>query len=156
MAWRNFLKLLTVLLVICAGLLLFSCKRSANNPKPQVARNLTPRLSEDLTALARKHGQHTLVVADSSEGSQEAKNVEELIAKAFEAGDWRVVRSVIPRSLIHGLHCTYPKGSEGFRDDLLNVFQQKGLPIKCEERKNFDPAFIRASSYFTLEVGVKS
>ena len=155
MTWRNLLKRLTVLLVICAGVLLFSCHRSANNLNPPAARNLTPGLSEDLTALARKHGQHTLVIADSSEGSQEAKNLEELIAKAFEAGNWRVVRSVIPRGRLHGLHCSYPKGSERLRDDLLNVFQQKGLPIKCEE-KNFDPAFIRASSYFTLEVGVKS
>ena len=156
MAWRNFIKHLTVLVVICGGVLLWSCQRLAT-PKPQVsARNLTPGLTEDLTALARKHGGHTLLIADSSDGSEEAKNLEELMAKAFEAGNWRVIRGRINRRLIHGLHCSYPNGMEEVANDLSTVLKQKGLPIQCE-RKDIDPIFLKtSSSVFALEVGLKS
>ena len=74
---------LAALVAICVGGALLSCARLAN-PKPQAqARNLTPGLSEELTAIARRHGRHTLLVADGSDNSEEAKNLEESIAKAF-------------------------------------------------------------------------
>jgi len=129
-----------------------SCKRLPN-PKQHAPirtgpRNLTPGLSEELTALAERHGSLWLLIAVPSENDEEAGNLAGLIEKAVETGGWKVVaREVSPRP-IQGLYCTYNPQQQKIADDLISVFESKGLTIKCSKRD--DPV---ALPLMSLEVG---
>lgn len=162
--WDKTRRLVFCLLVsaaICAGAILCSCRRLADSQRQTQPRNLTPGLSEALTALARRHQNagFFVFIVDRSGGSEEAKNLEALMAKAFEAGGWKVFKheekSAAP---IHGLYCSYGVGGSQERaaTELSAVLEQKGLSIDCRKRDNDPPEFKFRGGFpiLSLEVGL--
>ena len=85
-AIKRFTLGLALLAAICAVGVSISCRRSVVPKQTTPARNLTPGLSEELTAFANRHRGKLLVLIDGSSNSEEARNLADLIAKAFEAG----------------------------------------------------------------------
>ena len=159
---RN-LALLMILAEICAIVGLASCKRSRLKERPQIrehaqARNLTPGLSEELTALARRHPGQWLFIVEPPD-NEEARNLAGLIDKALEAGGWKVLAHVVSREprQIQGLYCSYPSPKQKVADDLLSVFQQKDLLIECEQRDDGSRDSGRPMDFpaIVLEVGLK-
>lgn len=126
---------LTLLAALCSVAVVVSCKRSANLKQPTQPRNLTPGLSEELSAFARRHHGQALLLVDGSGNSEEARNLTELIAKAFEAGGWKVARpGDVSLKPFTGLYCYYhPKIDQELADDLVSVLQKNGLPMTCRE-----------------------
>ena len=79
---------------ICAGAVLCSCRRLADSKQPAQPRNLTPGLSEELIALAKRHrGFGFVFLTDRSGSSEEARNLTALMAKALGDGGWPIIRN---------------------------------------------------------------
>lgn len=155
---RN-LALLMTLAAICAIVGLASCKRSRLKIREHAQpRNLTPGLSEELTALARRHPGQWLVIAEPPD-NEETRNLAGLIARALEAGGWEVLGRIKSPELrqIQGLSCSYPPPKQKVADDLLSVFQQKDLLIECKQRDDSFRDSGRPMNFpaIVLEVGLK-
>ena len=150
-----------ILAAMCGVIVFLSCKRLPNR-KQHIElrtgpRNLTPGLSEELTALARRHPQAGfIIVVDRSGNSEEAKNLAALMTKAFKAGGWKVIpNDVEPADAIHGLYCSYAteRRQEEAATELVSVLEQKGLSI--EGFKRDDPTIGRGGfPMIVLEVGL--
>lgn len=142
-AWLDHLKRVSTIKRLALGLMLLaatfsvgvsvSCRRSAELKQPTPPRNLTPGLSEALTAFAHRH-QGLLVLIDGSGNNEEAVNLADLMAKAFEAGGWGIIRSDVSVKPTDGLYCNYEPDYQDIADDLVSVLEKKGLSIKCVER----------------------
>lgn len=144
---RSLVFCLMILAATCASF--SSCRRLHFKEQPG-PRNLIPGLSEELTALATRHRQQWLLIVAPSDNNEEARNLTGLIEKAFETGGWKVVGRLVSDAPIRGLNCTYNREQQKVVDDLVSVFEKKGLAIKCLQRD--DPTAFRP---IILEVGPK-
>jgi hypothetical protein len=149
-----------VLAAMCGMFVFLSCKRLSNR-KQHIElrtgpRNLTPGLSEELTAMARRHPDAGFIwIVDRSGNSEEAKNLAGLMTKALDAGGWIVIPNDLKSTdTIHGLYCGYGAGQEEAATALISVLEQKGLSIKGFKRDD-DPAAGRGGFLMlTIEVGL--
>jgi len=136
-ALKRLLLGLTILAAVCTSIVFISCKRLPPKRLPTKEapgpRNLTPGLSEALTSVAERHPHGQIVTLwELPDSDEEAKNLAGLIATAFEAGGWQVLRYKVSARPIQGLRCLYnPEGQQKLANDLLSVFQEKGLLIEC-------------------------
>jgi hypothetical protein len=151
---------LLVSVAICAGAVLCSCRGLGDSkqtqPRNLTPRNLTPGLSEALTALSRRHPHagFILLLTDRSGNSEEAKNLAALMEKALKVGGWKVVRNEVKSDPIHGLYCSYGRSKEQAATELISVLEQKGLLIKGFMHDD-DPALGRGGDpTIVLEVGL--
>ena len=140
---------------ICAGAVLCSCKRVAHSQRQTQPRNLTPGLSEALTELASRYQNagFAVFVSDRSGNSEEAKNLEALMAKAFKDGGWTVIKQEeLSANLIHGLYCGYDVGGsqEQAATELISILEQKGLSVRGFKIDNADSGIHQ----IILEVGL--
>jgi chemotaxis protein histidine kinase CheA len=115
-------------------------------------RALTPGLRDALTSFARKHFGQTLVIVEKSGADKEAREFADTIASAFEAGGWLVYRNRVSRitatpeyGLLLGFRMSV---HEWIVDDLVTVFEQKGLQAKSLGQAATTDAIV-------LEVGLK-